>query len=65
MCGAEFEVAPILYLSGQKFQVEPFCLGSPLQVAAFIPLRALFYTELRDVLILDGVFEFDGLGPGA
>ena len=28
-----------------------------------MPLRALFYTGLRDLLILDGVFEFDGLGP--
>lgn len=32
-------------------------------VAAILPLRALFYTGLRDLLILDGVFEFDGLGP--
>ncbi|KAH8060505.1 hypothetical protein JL722_4608 [Aureococcus anophagefferens] len=28
-------------------------------VAAVIPLRSLFYTGLRDALILDGVFEFD------
>ncbi|KAH8052658.1 hypothetical protein JL720_14897 [Aureococcus anophagefferens] len=27
--------------------------------AAVIPLRSLFYTGLRDALILDGVFEFD------
>ena len=28
-------------------------------VAAVIPLRSLFYTGLRDALILDGIFEFD------
>ena len=30
-------------------------------VAAFIPLRTLFYVGLRDWIILDEVFQFDAI----
>ena len=50
---------PSALFQGAEYRV----LYNGVVVAAFLPLRALFYTGLRDLLILDGVFEFDGLGP--
>ena len=50
---------PQALFQGAEYRV----LYNGVVVAAFLPLRALFYTGLRDLLILDGVFEFDGLGP--